>query len=96
MAEDIRATLSLTEVAATLGIRLGKLHRIIARLRRDHGFPKPLPLINRYDPAAIADWERRCWSIEARAIGDTGSAPEAAELEAARARMAARAQGRAA
>lgn len=54
----------LRGVAALLGKSLNWTHRHIRRLRDQHGFPAPLPLIRRYDPIAIRAWIAR-QSLEA-------------------------------
>lgn len=43
------------EVAAALGRSLDWYYRNITRLRAA-GFPAPLPIVRRYDPAAVRRW----------------------------------------
>lgn len=90
MADEIRALMTLKEVAWALDVELTWLHRHIARLRRDHGFPKPLPVFRKYDPASIEAWQRRCWSPETTATIAINT--DVVDFDAERARMDARAR----
>ena len=49
----------LAGVALRLGRSLKWVHRNIRTLRDRHGFPKPLPGVGLYDPAAIDAWMAR-------------------------------------
>ena len=48
--------LDLAGLAQLLGRTVPWLHRHIRRLRDQHGFPRPLPVINRYDRQAVRAW----------------------------------------
>lgn len=50
-----RLTWSSADVAAALGHGLGWFYQNVRRLRAA-GFPPPLPVVRRYDPAAVRAW----------------------------------------
>lgn len=50
-----RLTWSTAEVAAALGVSRGWLYRH-GRALHAAGFPAPLPIVRRYDPAAVRAW----------------------------------------
>lgn len=81
------ALLTPAEAAARLGVPLRQFQRKVAGLRRDHGFPLPLPgMGGRYDPLAIDAWRRRQAGLDAPAA----TAGDDAELAAWQARLDAR------
>ncbi len=60
MVDDARLVLTTAEVAARLGMSVPTFHRRQAALKREHGFPGPVPgLGHRYDPEAIRAWLAR-------------------------------------
>lgn len=82
--------ITLAEVADRLGIKLGRLHRVIRTLRERHGFPQPLPCMGgRYDPLAIDAWRARMRGVSifspspAVAKIDTVADPDGADPYAA-------------
>lgn len=64
----MRKTLCLREVAERLGVAYPWLCRHREALEAQ-GFPKPLPVINRYDPRAIAKWMDRQFAPPIDAAG---------------------------
>jgi hypothetical protein len=54
----VRALLTLDELAAALKVKREFLHKEWRRLHREHGFPMPMPgLERRWDPRAIELWQ---------------------------------------
>lgn len=94
MADDDRPreTLSTAEAAAALGISLDRFSHVVKRWQRDHGFPKPLPLIRRYDPLAIKAWQDRLIQANAPDAPSLVEADFADEIVAAQALMDLRAR----
>lgn len=64
--------LTATQVAQLLGITVETFYRRVTALKRDHGFPPPLPGSRRYSAAAVRAWVDR---------GGTPPPPPAPELE---------------
>ena len=66
--------LTPAEIAQQLGVPLNTFRRNLPALRRDHGFPAPLPgMGGRYDPLAIATWREA--QGKAPAPGTPAAAP---------------------
>jgi predicted DNA-binding transcriptional regulator AlpA len=49
-------SLTATAVAQLLGITVETFYRRVTGLKRDHGFPPPLPGGRRYSAAAVRAW----------------------------------------
>lgn len=58
------------ETAAAIGLALDTFYQRVAYLRREHGFPDPLPGLRSYDPVAV-----RAWIARQRAPEDNAEAP---------------------
>ena len=81
-------TLSSREVAALLHLQTATFYRLVTGLKRDHGFPAPLPGSRRYSRAQVVDWIRRGG---AAATAQPATAGLDAEVAACEARLLARA-----
>jgi predicted DNA-binding transcriptional regulator AlpA len=94
---DLPRLLTLSDIAAQLGVSLPALYRRMSLLRAQ-GFPRPLPgLGRRYDPAAVAAWIARASAPVPPA--PLATAPDAiepwqAELDRRAAAMATASHGR--
>jgi hypothetical protein len=68
--------LTVAEVADLLRVSVAWFRRHRDGLRRDHGFPSPVPgLRDRYDPLAIEAWFARHRAGAAPAAEDAAPAP---------------------
>ena len=71
------------EIAKALGVPLPTFYASVVRLRRDEGFPEPLPgMGGRYDPMAIEAWRRQRAKLTPAPTPAMHSDPEIAAMQA--------------